>query len=1040
MASQARPVTVQAEATGKGARRPGGKEGRYQRTVHLPQTDFPMKANLPQREPEMLKAWEEADLYHKLQEKGKAEGRPLFVLHDGPPYANGHIHIGTAFNKILKDIVIRSRSMDGYRAPYVPGWDTHGLPIEVRMEQELGFDRHQLPVVEFRRRCREYALKYVQIQRDEFRRLGVWGDWDNPYLTLKPEYEAAQVRVFGEMVRRGYIYKGLKPVYWCPHCETSLAEAEIEYDDRKSPSIYLRFPILPPGSGRGGVPVLGRDGQAGRADDEKEMSARIPAGWSELYRPGHTFVLVWTTTPWTLPADEAVALHPDLEYVLVEVEDEGEKLEPAERKHRSGERYLLAAGLLSQVARTLGWERWRELGRWRGEELEVLVARRPVNVGAGELSPFILAEHVTLEQGTGVVHTAPGHGLEDYDVGMRYGLPVFAPVDARGHFTQEAGKYQGLELGQANEVIISDLLAEGTLLWRDSIVHQYPHCWRCKNPVVFRATEQWFASVDGFRDAALYAIDQVKWVPEWGKERIRNMVAERHDWCISRQRVWGVPIPVFYCRACGESLVTAESIEAVAQLFAQEGSDAWFAREAEEILPPGTRCPRCGATEFRKEKDIMDVWFDSGSSHAAVLEQHPELRWPADIYLEGSDQHRGWFQSSLLTAVATRGAAPYRAVLTHGFIVDGEGRKMSKSLGNVVYPEEVIKNFGADILRLWVSSADYRGDIRVSPSILAQMAEVYRRIRNTARFILGNLHDFDPRRDAVGREELTELDRFALQQAGKLAERLQRAYREFEFHMVFHGMHDFCAVDMGGFYLDVLKDRLYTDLRDSRRRRAAQTTLYRILQLLAECIAPVLVFTADEIWQALRRLPGATEARVLDGTPAVEESIHLRRWSKPVCDYLTPEEERRWARLLEIRRVVLRAIEAARSSDLIGGSLEALVRIEPLASEAQETLTHFSPEELADLFLVSEVVLGPVRVQAAPAEAMTAAATTTADRTGVVLPLEEDEGVRVLVEKHPGSKCARCWKWGKVGSDPRYPDLCDRCTEAVARMEAEAAE
>jgi len=1023
--SQLRAAVEQAQKTPtpeKGGRRPRQEQdGRYQGTVHLPKTDFPMKANLAQREPEMLKAWEEAGLYRKLQEQGKAEGRPLFVLHDGPPYANGHIHIGTALNKILKDIVVRSRSMDGYRAPYVPGWDTHGLPIEVRMEQELGFDRHKLSAVEFRRRCREYALKYVDIQREEFRRLGVWGDWEDPYLTLRPEYEAAQIRVFGEMVRRGYIYKGLKPVYWCPHCETSLAEAEIEYDDRQSPSIYLRFPILPPGSDRGGVPVLGRDGIADKSG--AQLPAELPAGWVELYRPGHTYILVWTTTPWTLPADEAVALHPDLDYVLVEVEDEGEKIEPAERKHRAGERYLLAAGLLEQVASTLGWERWRELGRWRGEELERLVARRPVNVGAGDLSPFILAEHVTLEQGTGVVHTAPGHGLEDYDVGMRYGLPVFAPVDAQGRFTREAGRYAGLELGRANDVILADLLADGTLLCREGIVHQYPHCWRCKNPVVFRATEQWFASVDGFRDAALKAIGEVKWVPEWGQERIRNMVAERHDWCISRQRVWGVPIPVFYCRNCSESLVTPETIEAVAQLFAREGSDAWFAREAEEILPPGTRCPHCGGTEFRKEKDIMDVWFDSGSSHAAVLEQHAGLRWPADIYLEGSDQHRGWFQSSLLTAVATRGSAPYRTVITHGFIVDGEGRKMSKSLGNVVYPEEVTKTYGADILRLGASSADYRGDIRMSPAILAQMAEVYRRIRNTARFILGNLNDFDPRRDAVSRDELTGLDRFALQQAGRLAERLQRAYRDFEFHMVFHGMHDFCAVDMGGFYLDVLKDRLYTDPRDSRRRRAAQTALYRILQVLAESIAPVLVFTADEIWQTLRRLPGAAEARVLDGTPAVEESIHLRRWSKPVTDYLTPEEEHRWANLLDIRRTVLRAIEAARTSDLIGGSLEALVRIEPVAPEARETLSHFGDPELADLFLVSGVDLGPVSVDAAGG-----------------VSLVEDDGVRVLVERHPGSKCARCWKWGEVGSEPRYPDLCDRCAEAVAGMETTSQE
>lgn len=989
----------------------------YQETVHLPKTDFPMKANLAQREPEFIKAWEAQGLYRKLQEKGKAEGRPLFVLHDGPPYANGHIHIGTAMNKILKDIVIRSRSMDGYLAPYVPGWDTHGLPIELKVEEEMGLDRRRLSVLEFRRRCREYAQEFVKIQRDEFRRLGVWGEWDDPYLTLEPGYEAAQIRVFGEMLRRGYIYKGLKPVYWCPHCETALAEAEIEYEEETSPSIYLRFPILPPGTGhgshdegtgRGAAAEPGPGSAVGPAGEADRLA--LPPGWSELYREGHTFVLVWTTTPWTLPADEAVALHPDLEYVLVEVTDEGDRLEPAERRHRKGERYLLAAGLLEQVAGELGWQAWQELGRWRGAELAGLVARRPVDVGMGTLSPFILAEHVTLEQGTGVVHTAPGHGLEDYEIGLRYGLPVFAPVDGRGRFTEQAGRYAGLELTKANELIMQDLLAEGTLLHRGSIVHQYPHCWRCKNPVIFRATEQWFASVDGFRQAALAAIGKVEWVPAWGEERIRNMVQERHDWCISRQRVWGVPIPVFYCESCGETLATPETIEAVADLFAREGSDAWWAHEAREILPAGTQCPRCGGKEFRKERDIMDVWFDSGSSHAGVLERRPELRWPADMYLEGSDQHRGWFQSSLLTAVATRGEAPYRTVLTHGFVVDGEGRKMSKSLGNVIYPDEVTRTYGADILRLWAASADYRGDVRVSPAILAQMAEVYRRIRNTARFMLGNLYDFDPRRHAVARDQLTELDRFALQRAGQLSERLQRAYREYEFHLVFHGMHDFCAVDMGGFYLDVLKDRLYTDPVDSPRRRSAQTALYRILEILVESIAPVLVFTADEIWQALRRLPGC-EARVLEGEPLLEESVHLRRWGKPVTDYLTAEEEDRWQALLDIRETVQRALAGARDAELIGGSLEARLVIEPQNDRARAVLEHFGHGELADLFLVSGVEIG-----------------AGAGEGGIAA---EGAGVKVRVERHPGAKCVRCWKRGEVGIDPRYPDLCERCAGAV---------
>ncbi|MBE3584011.1 MAG: isoleucine--tRNA ligase [Limnochordaceae bacterium] len=970
----------------------------YQATVHLPKTDFPMKANLAQREPGMLEAWDKAGYYQQLQKQGAEEGRPLFVLHDGPPYANGHIHIGTALNKVLKDVVVRSRSMAGYRAPYVPGWDTHGLPIEQRVIQDLGLDRHAVSELEFRRRCREYALGFVDTQRQEFRRLGVWGDWQNPYLTLRPEYEAAQIRVFGEMARKGYIYKGLKPVYWCAHCETALAEAEIEYTELASPSIYLRFPILPPTTSRQAPLLNGGERVPGSA-----AAGRIPSNWAQLYRPGHTYVLVWTTTPWTLPADEAVALHPELEYVLVEVSM------AQDGAAETADRYLLARGLLSSVASTLGWPSYQELGHWLGRELEPLVARRPLSE---EQSPFILGEHVTLEQGTGVVHTAPGHGLEDYEVGTRYDLPVFAPVDDHGRFTAAAGPYSGLELGEANEVIIRDLQASGILLHEGQLTHQYPLCWRCKNPVIFRATEQWFASVDGFRQAALDAIRKVRWIPAWGEDRIHNMIEERHDWCISRQRVWGVPIPAFYCTSCGHALITEETIEAVARLFQKEGSDAWWAHSAAEILPPGTVCPQCGGHEFRKERDIMDVWFDSGSSHAGVLAQRPELAWPADLYLEGSDQHRGWFQSSLLTAVATRGQAPYRSVLTHGFIVDGEGRKMSKSLGNVVSPDAVTKKYGADILRLWASSADYRGDIRVSEPILGQMAEVYRRVRNTARFILGNLADFDPRHNAVDSSHLEELDRWALQRVNRFAQRLRKAYDEYEFHMVFHGLHDFCAVDMGAFYLDVLKDRLYTDARNSPRRRSAQTALFRLLQILDQMMAPVLVFTADEIWEALRRLPGTTEVGVLGGEPLRVPSVHLSRWPEPVLHYLTPAQEQRWERLLAVRREVTRGLEEARAAGQIGGSLEALVTLTPTSEEMAVWLASWSPTELADLFIVSGVEVQPVNPTAAAGAGSGA-------------------GVTVTVSAHPGQRCARCWKRGIWAGDPHHPELCSRCVDAL---------
>jgi len=923
----------------------------YSKTVQLPQTQFPMRARLAEREPERLKQWEQKGLYHKLQEQGKADGRELFVLHDGPPFANGHIHLGTALNKILKDMVVRSKSMEGYRAPYVPGWDTHGLPVEWQMVRELGEETRRRGIVEFRKACRDYALKYVDIQREEFKRLGIWGDWENPYLTLAPEYEARQIEVFGEMARKGYIYKGLKPVYWCATCETALAEAEVEYADHRSPSVYVKFPV--------------RDGKGLFQDDRK------------------TSFVIWTTTPWTLPANLAIALHPDFDYVEAEA---------------GSERFVVAEGLLPAVAAKLGWREPRVLGRFKGHELEGVETSHPF---IDRPSPIILGEHVTLEQGTGCVHTAPGHGLEDYEIGQKYGLAVLAPVDEKGRFTQEAGKYAGLTLEEGNEVITRDMKADGTLLLMETIEHSYPHCWRCKNPVAFRATEQWFASVEGFRQEALSAIDRVKWVPSWGIDRIRNMVAERTDWCISRQRAWGVPLPIFYCEACGEALLTEESIRSVAELFRREGSDAWFVRSAGEILPEGTTCAKCGGREFRKEKDIMDVWFDSGSSHAAVLENNEELAWPADMYLEGSDQHRGWFQSSLLTAVATKGEPPYRSVLTHGFIVDGEGRKMSKSLGNVIVPEEVIQRFGADVLRLWASSADYRGDIRVSFEILEQMAEVYRRIRNTCRFLLGNLGDFDPGKDRVPFEQMEEVDRWAVRRVYRLLSRCVKAYQEYAFHIVHQQVHNFCAVDMGGFYLDVIKDRLYCDAPNANTRRSSQSAMAEILVILAKLIAPILVFTADEVWE---HMPAALKEA---------ESVHLTRWPK-VELAADPDFDDRWERLLSVRRAVARALERARNEKLIGSSQEAAITL--VLGKADYDQLQKLEKELAALFIVSGV-----RLVLGPAESLKAGAV-----------VEKDGEMEVHVLRADGEKCERCWRYERsVGEDADHPTLCRRCSDVV---------
>jgi len=922
----------------------------YSQTLNLPKTDFPMRANLPEREPEILKFWDETGIYRLVSEKNS--GRPKFILHDGPPYANGHIHLGHTLNKVLKDIVVKYHTMAGYDSPYVPGWDTHGLPIEQQAIKAMGINRHAVHPVEFRRQCREYALKFVEIQKEEFKRLGVRGDWDNPYLTLMPHFEAAQIGAFGEMAKRGYIYKGLKPVYWCATCETALAEAEVEYGEKHSPSIHVRFPVA---TGKGVLPEE------------------------------NTYVVIWTTTPWTLIANVAICLHPDFDYVLARFGDR---------------RYVLARELVGQFMEASGLSGPEIEKELKGKDLEGVVCLHPF---IDRQSLVILGDHVTLEAGTGCVHTAPGHGQEDFMVGKQYGLPVLSPLDGKGIFTAEAGEFAGQNYNEANKGIIEKLDAGGDLLARYTVLHQYPHCWRCKKPVFFRATEQWFASIEGFRQATLDAIRKVRWIPAWGEDRIHNMVANRGDWCISRQRTWGVPIPIFYCEGCGKEIINDRTISHLQGLFREHGSDVWFAREAGELVPPGLKCGECGSGRFTKETDIMDVWFDSGTSHLGVLRQPdiwPELRWPADLYLEGSDQHRGWFNSSISTSVAVTGQAPYRAVLTHGFVVDEQGRKMSKSLGNVVDPLKVVAQMGADILRLWVSSADYRGDLAVSQSILKQMTESYRKIRNTCRFLVGNLYDFDPAGHRVDYRDLAEIDRWALLRLQKMTDRVLTAYRYYEYHVVYHAIHNFCTVDMSALYLDIIKDRLYTSAPGSRARRSAQTVLYEVLYSLVRLLAPVLAFTSEEIWRYVPKNGDMPVSVQLCDMPGVNE------------DYLDPALEKKWDRLLDLRAVVTRALEAARQEKLIGNSLEALVEL--YVSDEVYSFLEPMKEDLATLFIVSGVV---VSRGTAPAGAVAA---------------EDIPGFGAVVRRAPGTKCDRCWNYHEgVGRDKEHPALCPRCAEVV---------
>jgi len=928
----------------------------YKDTLNLPKTKFKMKANLAQEEPKLLKFWREEKIYGKVCEEKK--GLEKYILHDGPPYANGNIHIGTAYNKILKDIIPKYKSMKGYDARYVPGWDTHGLPIEFQVTKDMKVGLSEVDPVRLREKCNQYAWHFIDVQREEFKRLGVMGEWDNPYLTLKPAYEAEQIEIFKKMFLKGYIYKGLKPVYWCANCETALAAAEIEYHDKESSSIYVKFLM-------------------------KDILKKI----FPKYKEEEAYVLIWTTTPWTIPGNMAVALNPDIEYSLIKTEKGN---------------LLLASVLIEKVMKEIEIVDYKIIGNAKGKLFEGMKCKHPI---FDRDSLIILGDHVLLDEGTGCVHTAPGHGQEDYEIGVKYKIPIFTTLDSQGRFNQEGGKFKGLTYKEGNTAVIEELTKNGTLLKVSKITHSYPHCWRCKKPVIFRATKQWFVNIEAFRDLALSEIEKVQFVPDWGKEKIYGMVENRTDWCISRQRVWGVPIPAFYCKECGEIIVNEETINSVKKLFLEKGSNSWFAMSAQEILPKDYQCPHCQGKDFEKEKDIMDVWFDSGCSHAAVLKKRDELHWPAEMYLEGTDQHRGWFQTSLLTSVAAFGKAPYKTVLTHGFIVDAEGRKMSKSVGNVIAPQEIIEKYGADILRLWVASSDYRTDIRISSKILDQLVEIYRRIRNTARFILGNLSDFNPDTDAVSYERLNELDRLVLSNFQSLVKRINESYEKFEFHSLYHEIHNFCAIDLSSFYLDIIKDRLYTAFADSEERRASQTILYRILDDLVKLIAPVLSFTAEEIWQYLREIKKG------------EESVFLAPWPEVNESYIDEDLEKKWENILKIRKDVLKALEIKRGDGFIGNSLEAQVNIYTENKEVYDYLMSFK-KQLETIFIVSktDIIYGEVEKEL-----------SSDANTGIEFP-----DIKVLITRAAGKKCERCWCYSEtVGEDQKYPTICEKCAKVM---------
>ncbi len=928
----------------------------YNATLNLPKTEFPMRAALPKREPGMLEEWNKKDLYHKMIKRN--EGKPKFILHDGPPFSNGNIHMGTAMNKVLKDFIVKYHNMTGWYAPYIPGWDNHGMPIESAIIKKNKLDRKKMSIPDFRNACKDFAWDYVNIQRGEFIRLGVLGEWEKPYLTMDPKFEAEEVKIFAHMFEKGYIYKGKKPVYWCPHDETALAEAEIEYADDKCDSIFVKFRAL---------------------DDKGKF-----AGLCDLEK---TYFVIWTTTTWTLPGNLAICAGPDFVYDLVKCGDET---------------YIMAEELKESVLKTAGIEESEVIAQFKGRELEYMTAQHPF---FDRSSIVILGDHVTLESGTGLVHTAPGHGMEDFVVCRKYDdagltdIGITVPVDAKGYMTAEAGKFEGLYYDKANAAILEELKERNALLALQTVEHQYPHCWRCKNPIIYRATDQWFCSVEAFRDEAVAACGGVKWLPEWGKDRIVSMITDRADWCISRQRHWGLPIPVFYCSECGKPICTKESISKVCEMFAEHGSNAWYDYEAEQLLPELFKCPHCGGTHFTKETDTLDGWFDSGSSHMAALERMSGY-WPADMYLEGADQYRGWFQSSMLTSVAVRGQAPYREVLTHGWVVDGEGKAMHKSLGNAIAPAEVIEKFGADLLRLWVASSDYRVDVRVSDAIFKQLSDIYLKIRNTARYILGNLAGFDPDKDAVPFAEMNELDQWALVRLNKLTERVRKGYDDYEFHVVYHAVHNFCAVDMSNFYLDIIKDRLYCEPNGSLARRSAQMAIYTVLDSLVRMIAPILAFTSDEIWQAMPH-----------DSSADPESVLLNDMHAPRAEFVFPsEKEEKWNALRRLRNDVNKALELARAEKIIGKPLDAEVK---LFVTAKEEFAKLEKLPLAELFIVSkvDVVCGE----------------------GEGYEAVEFPGVKVKVEVCQAPKCVRCWVHSDtVGKNAEHPELCERCAKAVS--------
>lgn len=927
----------------------------YNKTLNLPKTDFPMRASLPQREPIFLEEWEKHDLYKKLMEVN--DSKPLFVLHDGPPYANGDIHIGHALNKTLKDFIVRYKNMTGFKSPYVPGWDTHGLPTELAARKKAGISADSnISDVELRKICRDTALGYVDIQKESFKRLGIIGEWDNPYITLTKDFEAEQIKIFASMASKGYIYKGLKPVYWCPDCKTALAEAEIEYANDPCHSIYVKFNVT---------------------DDLGKLTA-MGADLSK------TYFVIWTTTTWTLPANVAICVGPNFEYSLVKCD---------------GEFYVMASELVSVAMEDAGKTGYEVVGTINGAELEYMKTQHPF---IDRTSLVIVGDHVTLESGTGCVHTAPGHGVDDFIVCKKYSeIPVVVPVDENGVLTEEAGQFAGLKTDDANKPIAMHLEETGALFAIKKIEHQYPHCWRCHNPIIFRATSQWFCSVDAFKKDAVAETEKVKWFPEWGKDRMQSMLLDRADWCISRQRKWGVPIPVFYCSECGKEIIDNDAMMNVSKIFAEEGSDAWFIRDAKDFLPEGFKCPHCHSDKgFEKETDIMDVWFDSGSTHAAVLSR-PYLKYPADVYLEGADQYRGWFQSSLLTAVAIGKGAPYKEISTHGWTVDGEGRKMSKSLGNGVDPKDIISKYGADILRLWVASSDYHADVRVSSEIFKQLSDNYRKIRNTARYCIGNLYDFNPDTDMVGLDELKELDKYALMKLDELLATARGGFEIYEYHTAAHAIHNFCVVDMSNFYFDVLKDRLYTSASTSKTRRAAQTVLYKVLDALTLLMTPILAFTADEIWKAMPH-----------DSSRNPESPLFNEIPKPEFIEADAEFMNKWERIHSVREDVQKALELARNEKKIGKSLEAKVTLFA-DGELLEFLNSVA-DSLAEIFIVSDVEVVDGK----------------GDFAGNV------EGLSVSVSKAEGEKCERCWTFSKtVGECSEHPTLCARCASVIKEME-----